>query len=644
MRMPKTAAGSAASGGAVNGAGSGAAASGSGGSGPGPQKDPGGSGGSAPRASTTAGSGGSSQAGTTAGSGGSSQAGTTAGSGGSSQAGTTAGSGESSQASTTAGSGESSPLASTGGPGGLTPPAGTAGLHGVGSGAAADLAATAPARRPAALLRRHWVAALLLTAGVALRILVQVSFGPALLYIDSVKYLYGAWPGADPLGYDAPLKLLLAIGNLGLVEAVQHLLGLGMAIAIYLVLLRRGVPRWLAALAMGPVLLDAYQLQTEATIMPDVWFEAVIVAGLAVLLWRSRPSLRACLLAGFILGLGATVRQVGEIMIVPAVLFVLVAAGGWRQALTKSTAVIVAFVVPIVAYCAGSYVMTGHFWLSRNGYQATYGRMAGLADCATLKLPAYERALCPTRHEQALGPDWLDHGPNSPLRRYPTPPGMVRSQVIGSFNRAVVTQQPLRVLSRISGDAAKLFAVTRVTSPGDTPISRWQFHTTYPPFAPTIAVGQQGTVIFALKLAVSGGPTVYRKLDAAYGGNATVWVPGAAFLRRYMLYGGYTPGPLLLLSLLTGLAGSLTVLRRRASAAQRQLAAGALLFTAGGVAILLMSDIFEFSWRYQMPALVTLPPAGAFGIATILRYARRRKISAAAAAVDREQRVTARTG
>jgi hypothetical protein len=55
-----------------------------------------------------------------------------------------------------------------------------------------------------------------------------------------------------------------------------------------------------------------------------------------------------------------------------------------------------------------------------------------------------------------------------------------------------------------------------------------------------------------------------------------------------------------------------------------------------------MSDIFEFSWRYQIPARVTLPPAGALGIAAIIRYVRRRKNTRSAA--QREQRVTARTG
>ena len=505
--------------------------------------------------------------------------------------------------------------------------------------------------RLAVLARHHWLATILLAAGLALRLLAQFSYGPALIYIDSVKYLYGAWPASDPLGYDVPLKLILAVGNLSAVEAVQHVLMLATAVTLYLLLLRRGVPRWLAALAMGPILLDAYQLQMESTIMPDVWFEAIIVAGVAILLWRPRITARTCLLAGAVLGLAATVRQVGEILIAPAVLFVLAGAllarqGGWRQALRKSVALAVAFAVPILAYSAGSYFVTGHFWLSRNGYEATYGRMANLADCATLKLPSYARPLCPTPREQAKGPDDLDHQVTSPLRTYEPPAGVTvsRGTIIANFNHAVLVQQPLRVVSKISSDAAKLFSVTRHTDPGDTPISRWQFQGSYPIYLPTVFLNPQGTITFALKLGPADGATIYRKLDVAYGGNSRVWKPGASFLRRYQLYGGYTPGPLLLLCLLAGLAGALTVFRRRASEAQRQLALGATLFVATAVAVLLMSDLFEFSWRYQLPALVTLPPAGAFGIAVILRYARRRKSDHLGAGARPDRRVAARAG
>ncbi len=264
---------------------------------------------------------------------------------------------------------------------------------------------------------------------------------------------------------------------------------------------------------------------------------------------------------------------------------------------------------------------------------------------------AYERPLCPSPADQAKGPDWLDHAVGSPLRTYEPPPGAPSGRTGRRWPTSttrVLTQQPLRVAGRISSDAFKLFAVTRDTYPGDTPISRWQFHTSYPIYLPTIKLDKAGTIILDLKLGPADGASVYRKLDTVYGGNTRVWKPGAAFLRRYQLYGGFTPGPLLLLCLLAGLAGALTVFRRRASEAQRQLALGAVLFVAGAIAVLVMSDLFEFSWRYQLPALVTLPPAGAFGIAAILRYARRRnndRVQASGRAQDRgrgQGRVTGR--
>jgi hypothetical protein len=86
------------------------------------------------------------------------------------------------------------------------------------------------------------------------------------------------------------------------------------------------------------------------------------------------------------------------------------------------------------------------------------------------------------------------------------------------------------------------------------------------------------------------------------------------FLRAYQLHGGYTPGPLFALAALAGLVGALAALvRRRAGQAIRQPALACLLLFASAAAVLLVSDFFEFSWRYQLPALVTLIPAGALG-------------------------------
>ena len=119
---------------------------------------------------------------------------------------------------------------------------------------------------PARLLRAHWLLALLLIGGVVLRVLAQLAYRPALLYIDSFRYLDDLgvfYPGGiNPVGYEILLLgPLLLVGNLALVAVVQHLLGLALGVAIYVLLLRFGARRWIAALATAPVLLDAYQVQ-----------------------------------------------------------------------------------------------------------------------------------------------------------------------------------------------------------------------------------------------------------------------------------------------------------------------------------------------------------------------------------------------
>jgi hypothetical protein len=40
------------------------------------------------------------------------------------------------------------------------------------------------------------------------------------------------------------------------------------------------------------------------------------------------------------------------------------------------------------------------------------------------------------------------------------------------------------------------------------------------------------------------------------------------------------------------------------------------------VVLLLAQDLVEFSWRYQLPAVITLPPAGILGISALLALRR----------------------
>jgi hypothetical protein len=484
------------------------------------------------------------------------------------------------------------------------------------------------------VLRRHWVLALLIVAGLVLRVVAQFAYEPALLFIDSKKYLYGtdfslgAWGSFDPVGYTLlVLKPVLMFGNLGLVAVLQHVLGLGMAVALYIVMLRRGVVRWLAALAVAPVLLDAYQLNAEQTIMPDVLFEALLVTGIVLLLWYPRPTLILVILAGLAFGTSAPVRQVGEALILPALIYVLAAARDWRTRLLQGAALFACFALPIVGYMGYSKVVLHYgFQLSNMGDAYLYGRTAHAADCATLKLPTNEQLLCPTP-AQALkfGVDGLVNNPNSPRVVYAVNPklGVVDYNLPQQkqFAYAVIKQQPMRVVGDIARDSIKIFALTRNTVEGDTPIKRWQFQNTYPTFPPgiTLTGSNSATNLFA----AAGG-----------GGPARIWRDGAVALRFYQLNGGYTPGPVFLLSLLAGIAGIFTFGRRRDP---DNLSLACLLVTGSAVAVLLGADLYEFSWRYQLPALVTLPVAGALGATAIARQVRNRRNHAAAPAPSVEE-------
>ena len=466
---------------------------------------------------------------------------------------------------------------------------------------------------------RHWPFCSLLLAGLGLRIAAQIAYQPALLYIDSKKYLFGTentvWGAFDPLGYTLlVLHPMLKVTDLAVVALLQHALGIVIAIGLYVLLLRLGVNRWLAALATAPILLDAYQLVAEQTIMPDTLFEALVVAGLLILLWRPRPGLIVVVAAGLVLGLSAPVRQVGEALIVPALIYVLAMAGNWRRRLLCGTVLTVCFALPILGYMTYSeFNLHDRFELSDMGDEYLYGRTAHAADCATLKLPADEWSLCPNASAAtALGVDGLVNTGLTEGQTYagsgPQPPaGLSSGTLQKQFADTVIGQQPLRVIGDITHDAVKIFALTRDGLPGDTPINRWQFQDSYPYYPPGITPtgDTSANVIFAL----SGGGTVH------------VDKPLAAALRSYQLNGGYTPGPVFLVSLLAGLAGIVAYRRLGES----RLALACFLITGSGVVLLLGADLYEFSWRYQLPALITLPVGGALGGTALARQYHRRR-------------------
>jgi hypothetical protein len=108
------------------------------------------------------------------------------------------------------------------------------------------------------------------------------------------------------------------------------------------------------------------------------------------------------------------------------------------------------------------------------------------------------------------------------------------------------------------------------------------------------------------------------------GGDLVAVRPVAAVLRDYQLGGGYTPGPLYAVGLAAGLLGALTGMlpKSKLTAADAELAVACLLVTLAAIVLLLSSDAYEFSWRYQLPAVVMVPVAGALGLTALAARAK----------------------
>jgi len=198
--------------------------------------------------------------------------------------------------------------------------------------------------------------------------------------------------------------------------------------------------------------MDAYQLQIEQSIMPDTAFEALIVAGLVALLLAATAAAVMVLAAGLALGVSATVRHVGEIFILPALVYVLITVPGWRVKLIKAAVLCAAFALPILAVSFRNYGWPSSISLARHVRGRDHlrpgrgGRGLRHADAARLRA-----ALCPSPGQQARGPDWLDHGATSPIKYVVPPPGMPHVTMAANFSRRVFEQQPGRVAARSAG-------------------------------------------------------------------------------------------------------------------------------------------------------------------------------------------------
>ncbi|MEU0487233.1 phospholipid carrier-dependent glycosyltransferase, partial [Streptosporangium sp. NPDC006013] len=247
------------------------------------------------------------------------------------------------------------------------------------------------------LLGGHLPFAVAIALAAGLRVLVMLGYDTAQLYwYDSFTYLNTAVhlepSGAfHPAGYPFLLRLLLPFHSVQLIAGLQHLMGLGTALMIYLVLRRHALPGWGAALATLPILFNPAFLRLEHAVLSDTQVIFLVTAALTVLMWRERPSARAAAATGLLLALAGLTRTVAVPLLGLVLLHLLLRRAGWKRVV----ALVVAGTLPLAAYAGWYQQHHGRFALSGSDGVALWARTMTFADCSVIRPPAREAVLCP---------------------------------------------------------------------------------------------------------------------------------------------------------------------------------------------------------------------------------------------------------
>jgi hypothetical protein len=481
-----------------------------------------------------------------------------------------------------------------------------------------------------------------LAAGAVLRLFAVLGYPGALWFAgDSYVYLGAALRPQPNLskstGYSLFLRLLLPLHSLTLVATVQHLMGLAVAVMLYVLLRRNGVAKTWSAVATLPVLFDGYIIEDEHMIMAESLFTFLLMVAMLLLLWRPGPvRWWVAATAGLLAGYAAVVRTEGAVMLVLLPLFLLLRGFAWRsvRGWAAAIALLVASLVPVGAYASWFHQRTGHYGMTMSTGFYLWGRVSSFADCARIKPTGTEAKVCPAEPLARRSPpgNFIWHAPevhavkvNGKVRgsayMWATggPDAPANNTLLTNFAIHAVEAQPLDYAKTVFFNTMMSFGFPRIAYPGAGTTFYYSFHlhyvvapskttkgyTTLPPDNPNHEW-------------IKGG-TAYQDW-LAYGHQAP-GVVDKVFAVPILLYQRvvFTYGPLLAVIFLVGLGGVLSVSAGRRGPGLRSAWSLATLrslrlhwsrrgttmlpwFTA--VALLVTPiAVADFDYRYLIPAI-----------------------------------------
>jgi hypothetical protein len=464
-------------------------------------------------------------------------------------------------------------------------------------------------QRVRSAVRTHRVFLIMLGAAALLRLLIMEAYHPAFWYDgDSGAYLSASTKPLAPAdqlanGYVIFLKLLRFTGLTTTITYVQHLLGLAIAVGVYALLQRRGVARWVACLAVTPLLFDALLLTIEHHILVETLYIALLCASIGVLLWWARPTVWIATISGALLAAAWFVKPLALPVVLVLAGYLMLRRTGWRT----WTAFLLTF---SIGYLGALNWVDGRTSPYSSNSIAFYSRVAGFAHCDTLRLTDAERTLCPAPDILGHRPDWYTWVAQSP--GYPYRHNRSGDPILSRFAFAVLTQQP--------GDYAH--EVGRELSAH---------------FVDGVDLGPEfdclnGRYSMPADVRVQGGGDCHPQMAAPYLTSARVdpkFLPGPTRSTETLAaYSKYVHTPRLVVTsvfvlVLVALAARGRWRRRQALAGSRVVLAGrrgpeplvadALLLAVASVAIIVLPVLVGmYEPRYALPALPLLAVAAGF--------------------------------
>ena len=480
--------------------------------------------------------------------------------------------------------------------------------EGTGAGQAVAAAASPQAGRSwrtavpglPSLIRRHWIFSIALGLAAVPRLVATLGFQPAVLFrLDTYDYLWGAVhvsPNVvNPSGYSLFLWLLRPFHSLTLVAALQHVTGLGIAVMVYALVRRYGLPDWGATLAAAPVLFDPAQILAEQFIMADLLAMALMMGSFTVLLLRKPPSVWQVVAAGLMMGVSVTVRPTTLPLVLMIPIFLLFTKAGWRRA----GSCLLAGALPVLGYMSWFAAVHGSFNLTNSNGLFLWSRTMSFANCAVIQPPADLQPLCPNAQPgrlaqpdpaKRLQPKWYlwNHRAwqwrDQPSGFVPDTAAFTPAHNGRALRFAIdaITAQPAAYLGVVAGELLEPLIHT----------NNLRFPAVQPQTALGLNTAESQYAIATVRAYTGSSQGVARDLGYAYG--TRLQSPYVYLMNEYQ-HIVFMPGPLLGLIMLTGLAGIILPRRRTADAV--------LLWVSAVTIMVLPVAEHEYAYRYVLPAV-----------------------------------------